>query len=125
MISRLTTLELPELELLRGGRAIWTDQTSLTRSHLQRIGFSSSAKLSPQADPQLIERQIYAFELVGLLAGTKKPFVFKGGTALLLLLQTVHRLSIDIDIVGDFDLSDLEPVIFGSVFYSWIVAFDR
>jgi len=33
-------------------------------------------KAFPQADPQLIERQIYAFELVGLLAGTKKPFVF-------------------------------------------------
>ncbi|MFZ1976841.1 MAG: nucleotidyl transferase AbiEii/AbiGii toxin family protein [Bacteroidota bacterium] len=73
-------------------------------------------KAFPQADPQLIERQIYAFELVGLLAGTKKQFVFKGGTALLLLLQTAHRLSIDIDIVGDFDLPDLEPIIFGSVF---------
>jgi predicted nucleotidyltransferase component of viral defense system len=59
------------------------------------------------------------------LAGTKRPFVFKGGTALLLLLQTVHRLSIDIDIVGNFDLSDFEPIISGSVFHSWIVALDR
>jgi hypothetical protein len=74
-------------------------------------------KTFPQADPQLIERQIYAFELVGLLAGTKKPFVFKGGTALLLLLQTAHRLSIDVDVVGDFDMADLESIISDSVFH--------
>lgn len=74
-------------------------------------------KIYPQADPQLIERQIYAFELVGLLVSTKKPFVFKGGTALLLLLQSARRLSIDVDIVGDLDIKDFEQMITGSVFH--------
>ena len=70
----------------------------------------------PKADPLLIERQIYAFELLGLLAASGKPFVFKGGTALLLLLPTARRLSIDIDIVGDFSLEELKTFSAGSVF---------
>jgi hypothetical protein len=74
-------------------------------------------KVFPQADPQLIERQIYAFELVGLLVNAKKPFVFKGGTALLLLLQSAHRLSIDVDIVGNLDMKDFEQLVTGSVFH--------
>jgi len=69
-----------------------------------------------KADPLLIERQIYAFELLGLLAASGKPFVFKGGTALLLLLPTARRLSIDIDIVGDFTLDELKALLAGSVF---------
>jgi len=71
----------------------------------------------PKADPRLIERQIYAFELVGLLAQTGKKFVLKGGTSLLLLLPKAHRLSIDVDVVGDFELKDLQPVVKGSFFY--------
>jgi predicted nucleotidyltransferase component of viral defense system len=70
----------------------------------------------PKADPQLIERQIFAFELVGLLTGTGKEFVFKGGTSLLLLLPEAHRLSIDVDIVGDFSIEELERMIRDSVF---------
>jgi hypothetical protein len=70
----------------------------------------------PKADPLLIERQIYAFELLGLLTASTKPFVFKGGTALLLLLPTARRLSIDIDIVGDFSLDELKTLSAGSVF---------
>jgi hypothetical protein len=70
----------------------------------------------PKADPQLIERQILTFELLGLLSGSGKDFVFKGGTSLLLLLPAAHRLSIDVDIVGDFNLEELERLIPGSVF---------
>jgi hypothetical protein len=70
----------------------------------------------PKADPLLIERQIYAFELLGMLAASGKPFVFKGGTALLLLLPTARRLSIDVDIVGDFSLDELQTLLAGSVF---------
>ena len=65
----------------------------------------------PKADPQLIERQIVAFELIGLLSGTGKDFVFKGGTSLLLLLPTAHRLSIDVDIVGDFSFGELNKLV--------------
>jgi hypothetical protein len=49
-------------------------------------------------DPGLLEKSIYAFELLGRLASEGLPFVFKGGTALLLLLDNFRRLSIDVDI---------------------------
>ena len=70
----------------------------------------------PKADPLLIERQIYAFELLGLLASSGKPFVFKGGTALLLLLPVARRISIDIDIVGGFTFDELVPLVESSIF---------
>jgi hypothetical protein len=73
-------------------------------------------ELYPKADPHLIERQIYAFELVGLLAGSGRSFVFKGGTSLLLLLPAAHRLSIDVDIVGDFSIDELVPLSKAGVF---------
>lgn len=49
-------------------------------------------------DPGLLEKSIYALDLVGRLAAAGLPFVFKGGTALLLLLDNFRRLSIDVDI---------------------------
>jgi hypothetical protein len=70
----------------------------------------------PKADPLLIERQIYAFELLGLLANSRKSFLFKGGTALLLLLPVARRISIDIDIVGAFTFDELVPLVEGSIF---------
>lgn len=51
-------------------------------------------------DPVLIEKTIHAFALLGLLAQTGLPFVFKGGTSLLLRLERLKRLSIDIDIMS-------------------------
>lgn len=69
-----------------------------------------------KVDPLLIERQIYAFELLCLLVMSGKPFVFKGGTALLLLLPVARRLSIDIDIVGDFTFDELVALVEGSTF---------
>jgi predicted nucleotidyltransferase component of viral defense system len=50
-------------------------------------------------DIQLIERTIFAFGLLEALVKTKLPFVFKGGTALMLLLDQPFRLSTDIDII--------------------------
>ena len=47
----------------------------------------------------LLERCVHALTLLRHLAGTGLPFVFKGGTSLLLHLNPVRRLSIDIDIV--------------------------
>ncbi|MFQ5835990.1 MAG: hypothetical protein ACE5HR_08750, partial [bacterium] len=41
------------------------------------------------ADPILIERTIYAFELLALLIKGKTPLIFKGGTSLML-----QRLSV-------------------------------
>lgn len=51
-------------------------------------------------DKNVIERVVRAFSLLDMLAQSGCPFVFKGGTALMLLLHDVNsRLSTDIDII--------------------------
>lgn len=50
-------------------------------------------------DPALIERTIYAFGLLEAITSVGLPFVFKGGTCLMLLLKHSQRLSTDIDII--------------------------
>lgn len=51
-------------------------------------------------DVNLIEKVIRAFSLVELLSSSGCPFIWKGGTALMLLLSgTRHRLSIDVDVI--------------------------
>ncbi len=49
-------------------------------------------------DPLLLEKCIHAFALLGHLAESELPFVFKGGTSVILLLDPIRRLSIDVDI---------------------------
>jgi predicted nucleotidyltransferase component of viral defense system len=51
------------------------------------------------ADKVLVEKVIRALLLLEGLAESKLPFVFKGGTALMILLNSSKRLSIDIDII--------------------------
>jgi len=50
-------------------------------------------------DPQLVEKILKALTLLELLAQDKIPFTFKGGTCLLLLLDTPRRFSIDLDLI--------------------------
>lgn len=50
-------------------------------------------------DITLIEKTIRAFSLLESLVLSGCPFVFKGGTSLMLLLNSAKRLSIDIDII--------------------------
>ena len=50
-------------------------------------------------DPVLLERAVYAFGLLEALAKVELPFIFKGGTCLMLLMEAPRRLSTDIDIV--------------------------
>jgi len=50
-------------------------------------------------DPALLEKSIKALTLLEGLQQSGMEFVFKGGTALLLLLKDLNRLSIDIDII--------------------------
>lgn len=50
-------------------------------------------------DPVLFERVLYAFGLLEALKESGLPFVFKGGTCLMLLLEHPMRLSTDIDII--------------------------
>ena len=51
------------------------------------------------ADPAIIERAVYAFGLLEAIARTGMPFIFKGGTSLMVLLSEPRRLSTDIDII--------------------------
>ncbi len=50
-------------------------------------------------DPGLIERALYAFGLLQAITQVGLPFIFKGGTCLMLLLEHPMRLSTDIDII--------------------------
>jgi len=56
-----------------------------------------------KADPAILERTLFAFGLLEALLRTEMPFIFKGGTALLLLLDKPMRLSTDIDIIVEPD----------------------
>ena len=56
-------------------------------------------RIKKKADPVLIEKVIIALHLLEHLAQSKLEFIFKGGTSLLLLLEEMHRFSIDIDII--------------------------
>ena len=51
------------------------------------------------SDIALIEKSIRAFSLFESLVLSGCPFVFKGGTALMLHMDSAKRLSIDIDII--------------------------
>ena len=59
-------------------------------------------------DPVLLERAVYAFGLLEALAKVELPFIFKGGTCLMLLMEAPRRLSTDIDIIvaPDTDLDE-------------------
>jgi len=71
-----------------------------------------SCKKNKVNDPTLMEKTIRAFSLLEALAKSGCPFLFKGGSALMLQLACTQRLSVDIDIVcppGTDVISYLEP----------------
>ena len=70
------------------------DQALITTDWLTKV-----AKENRNADKILIEKVIRALLLLEGLVKQKLKFVFKGGTALMLLLNSAKRLSIDIDII--------------------------
>ena len=51
------------------------------------------------ADPSILERTVFAFGLLEAIKSVGMPFIFKGGTSLLVLLKQPRRLSTDIDII--------------------------
>ena len=51
------------------------------------------------ADTGIIEKMILALSLLEELANQKIEFIFKGGTALVLLFEKTLRFSTDIDII--------------------------
>jgi len=62
-------------------------------------------------DPGLLEKCVYALTLLGGLAESGLPFMFKGGTSLLLHLSTIRRLSIDVDIVSPAADAEIDRVV--------------
>jgi predicted nucleotidyltransferase component of viral defense system len=59
----------------------------------------SEIALQKKADKSLVQKLIRALILLEGLSESNIEFVFKGGTALMLLLDSTKRLSIDIDII--------------------------
>ena len=72
---------------------------------------SSSQSLG--VDRGILEKAVHALALLGHLADSGLPFVFKGGTSLLLHLDPIRRLSIDIDIICHVAPADLDAVLAG------------
>ncbi len=62
-------------------------------------------------DPALLEKCVHAFALLSVLCESPLPFVFKGGTSMILLLNQFRRLSIDVDIVTSVPRSEYAPLL--------------
>jgi hypothetical protein len=73
---------------------------TLARQCFERDWIQEQSRLNHLGDI-VLEKCLYAFELLGRLAEARLNFVFKGGTSLILRLQNLRRISIDIDIVCD------------------------
>ena len=70
------------------------DKNTLTQQWIDKV-----SKSNRNADKILVEKVIRALLLLEGLSKVELPFVFKGGTALMLLMNSAKRLSIDIDII--------------------------
>lgn len=68
-------------------------KNNFTEEHIR------SLQTENRRDPLLLERCVYAFGLLEAITIVGMPFVFKGGTSLMLLLEHPLRLSTDIDII--------------------------
>lgn len=66
------------------------------------------SKENRNADKILVEKVIRALLLLEGLVKQKLPFVFKGGTALMLHFNSTRRLSIDIDVIFPLEIDNLE-----------------
>ena len=75
----------------------------LTDSRIRR-----SASDLGVSNPQLVENCLHAFALLGYLSQSGLPFLFKGGTSVLLHAARLRRLSIDIDIMSSVSGVELE-----------------
>ena len=69
------------------------------------------SKANRNADKILVEKVIRALLLLEGLANTNLSFIFKGGTALMLLMNSAKRLSIDIDIIISKDPQNLDEIL--------------
>lgn len=66
---------------------------NFTEEHIRNLQQSS------HRDPVLLESAVYEFGLLEALVRVEMPYIFKGGTCLMLLMDSPRRLSTDIDII--------------------------
>ena len=64
-----------------------------------------------KSDPILVEKVVRALSLLEHLQNSKLEFIFKGGTALMLLFKEPKRFSIDIDIIVSKKPDNMEEVL--------------
>ena len=62
----------------------------LTRDHFT-AGHIRALQQKSKCDPSILERTIYAFGLLEALTCVEMPFIFKGGSSLMLLLEHPRR----------------------------------
>ena len=74
---------------------------------------NKASKEHRNADKILVEKVIRALSLLEGLVKQKLSFVFKGGTALMLHLNSSKRLSIDIDIIMPVKSDELDELLDG------------
>ena len=79
---------------------------TLTTEWIEKV-----SKANRNADKILVEKVIRALLLLEGLANTNLSFIFKGGTALMLLMNSAKRLSIDIDIIISKDPQNLDEIL--------------
>jgi len=83
----------------------------------------TKAKENNSADPGILELVVYAFSLLEQLCIHKLNFIFKGGTAMMLLTGKIYRYSTDIDIITLESTQKIESVLDSicreSMFLSW------
>lgn len=82
-------------------------ENTFTKEWIQKKSVDFGRK-KKKADPTLIEKVTKALHLLEGLAKTDLKFIFKGGTSLLLLLNEMHRFSIDIDIIIEEEKDDVD-----------------
>ena len=74
--------------------------TMISTESLSQEWLESVSKKLGYPDKGLLEKAIRALSLLELLVKAGCPLCFKGGSSLLLLLRnTIHRISIDVDII--------------------------
>jgi len=71
------------------------DKANFTIEHIREL------QRLTKRDPSLLERVLFASGVLEALVQVGMPFIFKGGTSLMLLLDRPRRISTDIDIVVD------------------------
>ncbi len=75
------------------------------------LGWMTSKIKQFKGDPIIVEKVIRALTLLESLRVENLEFIFKGGTALMLMIQEPRRFSIDIDILIENKNQDLELIL--------------